>query len=109
MVYRALERAGNRIKTRLNGNRPQGVGAAELYLFVPNEVGDVDDLLTDAWSQVDRFCPQLGCADSGQLVAALDGYTRMLLAGRQAFDRDLLAQHLALIDQGADKPEPAHC
>lgn len=98
MVYRALERAGNRIKTRLNGNRPQGVGAAELYLFVPADVTDVDDLLTDAWSQVDRFCPQLGCADPDQLVSVLDGYTRMLIAGRQAFDRDLLAQHLALVN-----------
>lgn len=98
MVYRALERAGNRIKTRLNGNRPQGVAAAELYLFVPNEVTDVDDLLTDAWSQVDRFCPQLGCADPQALVSVLDDYTRMLLAGRQAFDRDLLAQHLSLVN-----------
>jgi hypothetical protein len=105
MVYRALERAGNRIKTRLNGNRPQGVAAAELYLFVPAEVTDTDDLLIDAWSQVDRFCPQLGCADPDQLVSVLDGYTRMLLAGRQAYDRQLLAQHLALID----KPEPARC
>lgn len=103
MVYRALERAGNRLKIRLNAPRVDGrsgarvlmpgVDAAELYLFVPQEAIVPEDLLADAWSHVDRFCPELACRPDW-LMDTLDRYTRGLLVDRAPFDRQELARHL---------------
>jgi hypothetical protein len=99
MVYRALERAGNRLKTKLNGSRPPGVAAAELYLLAGESV-DVEDLLTDAWSHVDRFCPELGCQPTW-LAGVLDAYTRQLLSTRAPYDRDQLQRYLTLAREEA--------
>jgi hypothetical protein len=100
MVFRALERAGNRIKTKLNGNRPPGVAAADLYLYVPCSAKSADDLLTDAWSNVPRFCSSLGVTPDG-LTAALDTYCRALLTEQREHDRALLEKYL---EQVASQP-----
>ena len=93
MVFRALERAGNRLKTRLNGSRPEGVAAPELYLFVPCTTGTVDYLLTDAFTHVERFCPDLGI-EPECLTRALDSYCRVLLTEQKAHDPALLGKYL---------------
>jgi hypothetical protein len=93
MAFRALERAGNRLKTRLNGSRPEGVAASELYLFVPCTTGTVDYLLTDAFTHVERFCPDLGI-EPECLTRALDSYCRALLTEQKPHDRDLLGKYL---------------
>ena len=93
MVFRALERAGNRLKTRLNGSRPEGVAAPELYLFVPCATGTVDYLLTDAFTHVERFCPDLGI-EPECLTRALDSYCRVLLTEQKAHDPALLGKYL---------------
>lgn len=56
MVYRALERAGNRIKT-MRSDRPAGVAAVDLYrhLEKPLTLGEATSLLEDAWSAADRM------------------------------------------------------
>ncbi len=55
MVFRALERAGNRLKT-LRSDRPAGVAAADLYrhLSEPLTFAEANGLLEDAWGAVDR-------------------------------------------------------
>jgi hypothetical protein len=93
MVFRALERAGNRLKNRLGQNRPEAP-AADMYLFVPRRTAEeIDDLLTDAWSCVDRF----DCGMPPTVFAAqLDLYTRMLLQERRPHQRHLLAEFLVV-------------
>lgn len=93
MAFRALERAGNRLKTRLNGSRPEGVAASELYLFVPCTTGTVDYLLTDAFTHVERFCPDLGI-EPDCLTRALDSYCRVLLTEQKPHDRELMGKYL---------------
>lgn len=85
LVYRALERAGNRLKNR-GAKPPTGVPAAELYLHMPYSNSSIDELLDDAWSA----CEPLGvdCPEH------LDAYTRSLLASRTAPSREGLARYL---------------
>lgn len=85
LVYRALERAGNRLKNRV-GKPPVGIPAVELYLTLPYKASDIDDLLQDAWSACDALgidCPE-----------KLDAYTRSLLASKTAPSREGLARFL---------------
>jgi hypothetical protein len=93
LVYRALERAGNRLKNKLGPNRPDCL-AADLYRFVPpRSPNEIDELLEDAWSCVDRFA----CDIPPALMAhELDIYTRMLLADRREHNRGLLSDYLTL-------------
>jgi hypothetical protein len=89
LVYRALERAGNRIKTknRYKGKEP----AADLYLSFASEAIQVPMLLDDAWSCADRVL-------NGQheaFVPLLHTYTQMLLQTQTPHTRDLLRTHLS--------------
>lgn len=99
MVHRALERAGNRMKSSLGG-KIEGVTAAQMYQRVKVDYGRVsmDVLLEDAWSPVAVFAPHLGL-DPVWLTATLDTYTRDLLTHRKTFDPVALDAHLALADQ----------
>lgn len=85
LVYRALERAGNRLKNR-GGKPPVGTPAAELYMTVPYGPNDIDDLLLDAWAACDAL--GIDCPDR------LDAYTRSLLASKTAPSREGLTQYL---------------
>jgi len=86
LVYRALERAGNRLKSRHNysGSTP----AADLYLEFDSTSPDM--LLHDAWSCLDRVLP----GSHEALRMTLDTYTRTLLTTRARHDRDALRAHL---------------
>jgi hypothetical protein len=98
MVFRALERAGNRLKAK-GAVVPPGVAAADLYMSVPPISSAIaDDLLFDAWSCTDRFC---GGADPALLAAALDGYTRTLLTMRTAHDAQVLRGYMQQVLQPA--------
>lgn len=99
MVFRALERAGNRIKSRTD-MRPPGVAAIDLYQYVPLDLPSVNDVLTDAWGNVERACPRLGVAP-GSLTAALDAYCRALLTERKPHDPNLLSSYLTLVSAAA--------
>lgn len=92
MVFRALERAGNRLKAK-GATIPPGVPAADLYMHVPGlQPTVVNDLLVDAWSCTDRFAQ--GC-DAAELSGILDSYTRTLLTMGVEHDRDVLRLRLA--------------
>lgn len=95
MVFRALERAGNRIKNRTNGAVPKDVAAPELYLYVPCDAASTTFVMEDAWSHVDRFAGSLG-VDGVRLAETLDSYCKVLLTERKPHDPDLLRSYLRL-------------
>lgn len=94
MVYRALERAGNKMKSRLAGTLP-GVRASDMYRHVKLDFAraPIDDLLDDAWSTCETFAPSLGVS-TGWLTNALDTYTRGLLQFQKPFTAISLRDHL---------------
>jgi hypothetical protein len=93
IVDRALQRAGNRIKTKF-GIKDAPTGANRLYQHVELSIGDLDDLLKDAWD---------GChlddygVDPAELQRALDIYTRALVMSRRTPDRATLGRALQLL------------
>ena len=93
MVWRALERAGNRLKAKIG--RREGVAAMDLYLSVPElKLAECEELLVDAWGQLDRFSYP-GIAQS-RLQSALQGFTITLLRLQKPYSRAALARHLLL-------------
>jgi hypothetical protein len=85
MVFRALERAGNRLKNR--GVRAVDVAAADLYQFTRVNEPDLEDLLADAWTCTDRFGYDIP-------VDRLDAYARSLLLTRAKHDPEVMARYL---------------
>lgn len=77
LVFRALERAGNKIRS-LYGVRPPGVDAKETYRFVPVRNGDLDKIMDDAWGMAPALLSRFEC-NVERTEQALDSYTRSLL------------------------------
>lgn len=95
MVFRALERAGNRLKSKVRAPKMPGVEAPELYLWHTVSADLAEELLEGAWDRVDRFAPSLGTT-SESLTPVLDSYCRVLLTEKKPHSRALLNQYLAL-------------
>lgn len=84
MVFRALERVGNRMRTR-HGSFPPGVTAADFYLHAaPRSEAEVGSMLADAWAGVERFDYGI---PMGTFRRALGIYTTQIIAHRRPFDR----------------------
>ena len=107
MVHRALERAGNRLKSRIGSNLPGAVGrvvpagtpASEMHLHVPVVPAMLDDLLADAFTGLDRYaCCK--AVDSNALAARLDSYCRSLLVSRSLPDHQMLATMISTTPRG---------
>ena len=79
IVDRALQRAGNRLKTKL-GLKQVTAPANRLYSTVALAPNHLDDLLLDAWGACAEF--DLG-VDSTRLESALDAYTRSVMVAGQ--------------------------
>ena len=92
LVFRALERAGNRL--RQNGSKPPGVKAYEVHQFV--QTREVNGLLDDAWS----CAPQVlsGIADSSRVVPVLNSYCQSLITESAPHNRGRLADWLRLAE-----------
>jgi hypothetical protein len=88
LVFRALERAGNRLRTA--GAKPDGIPSYETHLFV--EVKDVDYVLDDAWTCATQTLQ--GIADVEATIKVLDSYARTLLSTQTPHSRNLLAKWL---------------
>jgi hypothetical protein len=97
LVFRALERAGNRLRQQVA--KPPGVPAYETHLYVSPNNGQTPRLLEDAWS----CAPQVlaGIADPAVVVPLLNSYCQSLISGRQAHERSRLRNWLTLstVDQ----------
>lgn len=92
MVLRALERAGNRLKSRLQ-LKSLTASAAELYLFTEVRPGDMDDLLADAWGNVGPVALRHGISPEA-LTGTLDSYCRLLMQEQSAHTYERLEQFL---------------
>lgn len=99
MVFRALERAGNRLKTKVGAQKMPGVEASELYLFFKCDKEMADFALTDAWSKVGRFTLSLKTTPEA-LSPVLDSYCRALLLEQKPYDREMLKSYLSLTRAG---------
>lgn len=96
LVYRALERAGNRLA---NAARAAGCAAmasgALTHTGVPEEVrtGAIDACLEGAWDRVPEIAARFDI-DPHALAATLDGYARSLILAGWPHEIDRLAEHL---------------
>lgn len=91
LCYRALERAGNRL--RQMGGKPPGVPAYETHMFVKAN-GNAPALLDDAWSCAPKVL--FGIADPDTVVPVLNSYVITLLTEGAPHDRERLASWLQL-------------
>lgn len=100
-VFRALERAGNRIKSTASETPiPREVKAVEAYQYVTLTKAQLDHALSDAWGHLSLLTiPDR--VDLTSLEAHLDNYARMLISSRKPYDRSLLATYLALVGREA--------
>lgn len=95
LVFRALERAGNRLRNKTQRKIP-GVGAAETYLFHKVDTGTLDFVLEDAWSNVERFATKYG-ADPSRLTDCLDAYTRAIIVEQKPHDETMMRTFINLM------------
>lgn len=95
IVHRALERAGNRLRNKIQRKIPN-VSAAETYQFVPTSQKMVASLLEDAWEAVPQFCQGRGI-DAAKLTDLLDSYCTVLLTEQKPHDRELLRSYLSVM------------
>lgn len=97
LVLRALERAGNRMKTKMPEDSLKALSARDVYRFVRPSSAIVDDLLTDAWSMTPDALAEFAGLDIEKVEACLDSYARMVIRtqGTPSLSglRDYLQQH----------------
>jgi len=91
LVFRALERAGNRLRQGIT--KPPGAPAYETHLYLKAN-GNAAHLLDDAWSCAPMVLD--GVADANQVVPVLDSYCTTLLTEGAPHQRDRLASWLEL-------------
>lgn len=89
LVYRALERAGNRLRTTANFTGKES--ASDVYLAVKPSPRSIDALMTDAWSCLPRV---LDGHDVDGVTPVLDGYVRGLLLTQTPHSRETLRRVL---------------
>lgn len=93
LVFRALERAGNKMRS-VYGVRPPGVTAADVYRYIPVRNGDIDRFMEDAWSCLPQAMHRFTC-DQERVQSALDSYTRSLLVTQGEHDYEKMRTFLA--------------
>jgi len=92
LVFRALERAGNRL--RQSGSRPPNVPAYETHVYVKAN-GKATACLDDAWSCAPHTL-EGNCDDPVQVIEVLNAYCLALLNEGSPHSRDRLRQWLEL-------------
>lgn len=91
LVYRALERAGNRIRQG-EGIRPPGVPSHSMHTLVRCN-GRAEEYLTDAWSSAPAVLDGV-VPDPEVFITTLNAYIRTLFAEQEPHSRQRLAQWL---------------
>ena len=101
IVYRALERAGQRLRNKA-GRRADGPASVEcedaalLHTTIDvSTFSNVHELLDGAWSRVPLVASRYEVAPE-ELLTAIDSYTRGLLVSGQAHDIDRMREALPL-------------
>lgn len=82
LAFRAMERAGNRLKS-LSGMKPQGVAPASMHLMIEPFEHSLNDLLKDAWdlTSVSHYDREM-CRE---MAHRADMYCRDILLSRRPF------------------------
>lgn len=94
LAYRAMERAGNRLKT-LSGMKPEGVKSADVHTLIQPYPDRVNDLLKDAW---DLSCVGHIEEETAQpMVAEADSYCREILLDKRRFSHADLEARLSRV------------
>ena len=88
---RAMERAGNRLKS-LSRDKPNGVAGKDMHLMIQPFPDRVDDLLKDAWDRSLVAHVEHDGVDS--MIEAADAYCRTILTSREAFSAKTLQAEL---------------
>lgn len=92
VVYRALERAGNRLRS-LKQVRPD-CPAYAAYMFIDCGPGDLDKVLEDAWSIIPTVMPNIPDFERQVVAHALDTYCRNLLLTKQPYQRSEMERYM---------------
>jgi len=94
LVFRALERAGNRLRQSVA--KPPGVPSYETHIYVKAN-GTAEKMLEDAWS----CAPQIldGIADCAVVVPVLSSYCVSLMKEQSPHRRERLVNWLRLAEQ----------
>jgi hypothetical protein len=108
LVYRALEKAGNRLRSKLRGrlNGASEAPPAEIHkhMNVGREWGrPLDELLAGAWEYVPATAGLVGM-DPTELTVTLDAYVRDLIRTRELHTTHRLACWLGFEDQVSPQP-----
>lgn len=98
IVMRALERAGNKIKSNMQV-KPV-FAAADIYKTVETPEDRMEFLLADAWSHVPRLAGRFGLS-AAEVTAYLHSYTADLLRTRGEHTYEALRAHLTSPLEGA--------
>lgn len=96
LVFRALERAGNKLKSKMGGLKVN-CSAAELYMFA---AGDPEFLLDDAWGGVPLIAKRAGLAPEA-LSAELQEYTTRLLITQEPHTYEALEAFMTRVQVAA--------
>lgn len=94
LVFRALERAGNKMRS-MYGVRPT-CSAMDLYLQVPVRNGDLDRIMEDAWGSLPRTLSRFQ-VDCDWVQRGLDTYTRGLIVGQTPHDYEKMRGYLQAV------------
>lgn len=97
MVFRALERAGNKLKTKFR-DRPEDVATRDLYLYLPLTEDDITDAIAGSLDGIGQFTSTLD-VDKQMLTQSLRGYLSTLMTSRTEHDPGLMRRHLARAEQ----------
>ena len=95
LVLRAMERAGNRLRS-IKQMRPD-CPAYEAYRFIKAEPGDLDKALEDAWSVIPVVFSELPEFERHIVMNALDTYCRHLLLTQDQFNREAMERYLTTV------------
>ena len=88
LVYRALERAGNRLRAK--GVKPDGVPSYEVHTTMPGITqGHAAEVLTDAWACAEQVITGTG-ANPAKVLPVLNSYATSLLVAAQPHSREAL-------------------
>lgn len=95
MVFRVLERAGNRLKSKAQARFP-GVPAEDLYRYYQCSTDTVGAILTDAWDKTAKF---MGITEeqANYVAPVLDSYVRAIILEQKEHDPAMLRQYLTLL------------
>lgn len=91
LAARAMERAGNRLKS-LSRDKPNGVAGKDMHLMIEPFPDRVDDLLKGAWDR--SLVAHVEHDSVDRMIEAADAYCRTILTSREAFSAKTLQAEL---------------